>query len=232
MKKFFSKPMGAHIPFGRYAESYFIWGECEWIKRQHTKGKSFSEAVARMRRGHLKNYILPRFKDTRLSSMNALDIEKWLVSIPKSNQTRKHILASLRPILRDAERQGLIPFNPAEKVEALPQNGKARDTFATDELHKLFPPDTDKLVTVWGSHKYAAAFLMLASTGLRSGELRALRWEDINLTGSYVTVSHAIKSDELDGPTKTGATRVVLLPERTTTILGLYHDRHDSTPSE
>ena len=232
MKKFFSKPMGAHIPFGRYAESYFIWGECEWIKRQHTKGKSFSEAVARMRRGHLKNYILPRFKDTRLSSMNALDIEKWLVSIPKSNQTRKHILASLRPILRDAERQGLIPFNPAEKVEALPQNGKARDTFATDELHKLFPPDTDKLVTVWGSHKYAAAFLRLASTGLRSGELRALRWEDINLTGSYVTVSHAIKSDELDGPTKTGATRVVLLPERTTTILGLYHDRHDSTPSE
>jgi integrase len=230
MRKFLSKPLGSDIPFGTYAEGYFKWATCEWIKRQHARGKSFSEAVANMRRGHLKNYILPRFKDTPLSSMNALDIEKWLVSITKTNQTKKHILASLRPILRDAERQGLIPFNPAEKVEALPQTAKSRDTFTTQELAKLFPADEAELLKVWGSHKYAAAFLMLASTGLRSGELRALRWEDVDLMGKFVTISHALKADDLDGPTKTGASRLVIVPNRTAATLGLYSDQKD-TPS-
>ena len=63
---------------------------------------------------------------------------------------------------------------------------------------------------------------MLASTGLRSGELRALRCDDVNLEEQYVSVSHALKANGGDGPTKTGASRVVLLPSRTIALLRVY----------
>ena len=229
MKKFLSTPFGADMPFGKYAEGYLIWGQCDWIKRQHARGRSFSETMAKMRRSHLTRYILPTFKQTPPNKMNALDIEKWLASITKSAQTKKHMLVSLRPILRDAEREGLIPFNPADEVEALNIKPNSRDAFTKEELGNLFPRTDSKLLKVWGSHKYATAFLMLASAGLRTGDLRALKWEDVNLNEKYVSVSRALKASGEDGPTDTGASRVVILPSRTVALLRVYgHAQGDS----
>ncbi len=44
-----------------YAQVFYIWGECKWIKRRHQRGFSFSQVMASMRRGHLINHIFPKF---------------------------------------------------------------------------------------------------------------------------------------------------------------------------
>jgi len=61
--------------------------------------------------------------------------------------------------------------------------------------------------------------LVLASTGIRSGEARALPWRNVLWTDRALLVDRAVKggsggTGEI-GPTKTGETRVVLLPSRT-----------------
>jgi integrase len=132
--------------------------------------------MAAMREGHLNNYLIPVFGEKRLSEINAVAIENWLASIPRSNQTRKYILGTLRIVLGEADREGLIPFNPTLKVEPFGNDSKSRDIFTKEELGKLFLSDTDALLSVWGTMQNAAQFLLLATTGMRSGEVRAVQW--------------------------------------------------------
>ncbi len=43
------------ITLNQFIEEFFIWNKCHWIKKQHAKGKSFSDSVAKSRRDHLDN---------------------------------------------------------------------------------------------------------------------------------------------------------------------------------
>ena len=63
----------------KYTDKFFEWGSCPWIQRQHAKGKSFSVSVARSRRSHLDNYIIPKFGNRKLESLNRVEIENWLI---------------------------------------------------------------------------------------------------------------------------------------------------------
>jgi integrase len=65
----------------------------------------------------------------------------------------------------------------------------------------------------WGQLVLAPFILFAAHTGLRPGELYALRWEDINLTGNTVAVEWQWSQRErrLVRP-KYDSTRVVFLP--------------------
>ena len=60
------------------------------------------------------------------------------------------------------------------------------------------------------------AFLMCAATtGMRAGELRALRWSDVDLNDGSIMVSKSAADSvrDPDGPTKGGKARTVYMPE-------------------
>ena len=107
-----------------------------YIKRQLAKGKRFSKTNATLRRDHLNNYILPKFGNRTLTSLNRVEIENWLVALKGiktgeqlSNQTKNHILYAFRTILREAEQEGIIPYNCLSIVEPLAVQPKTRDAF-------------------------------------------------------------------------------------------------------
>jgi integrase len=60
----------------------------------------------------------------------------------------------------------------------------------TDELRKLFPPTQEKLLEIWKTQAYAALFLTMATTGIRSGEARALAWRHL-LPDGWLLVERA-----------------------------------------
>lgn len=129
-----------------YAKTFFVWDECLYIKRQLAKGKRFSKTNAKLRRDHLVNYILPQFGKRSLSSLNRVEIENWLVSLKSiktgeqlSNQTKNHILYAFRTILREAEREGIIPFNCLSTVESLAVQPKTRDVFSQGRAEGAVP---------------------------------------------------------------------------------------------
>jgi integrase len=60
------------------------------------------------------------------------------------------------------------------------------------------------------------AFLMCAATtGMRAGEMRALRWSDVDLNDGCIVVSKSAADSvrDPDGPTKGGKSRTVYMPE-------------------
>jgi integrase len=196
-----------------YAEDFFVWGKCSWLKRQAAKGRGVNEAWAGARRAMLVNHVFARFGKTRLDALTRPLIERWLVDLPRANQTRNHILYALKTVLAEAHADGVIHGNPLEHAEPLGKQARKRDVFSLDELRALFPTDRAGLLAVWGSPKYATLFLTLASTGIREGEARAIQWRHV-LPNGWLFVEQAVKQDKSIGTPKNGEVRVTALPAR------------------
>jgi integrase len=168
-------------------------------------------------------YILPKFGNRILSSLNRIEIENWLIEIQKkdtkvqlSNQTKNHILYTFRIVLREAEREALIPYNCLATVESLGGTSQQRDIFTKEELEKLFPNDITQMETIWGRREYAYIFLLLSTTGMRVGELRALQWKHIiwKEDRNALLIEQSVKHDNSIGSTKTNKSRIVVLTKR------------------
>jgi integrase len=222
-KNFVNEDDKSLMTLQQYTTDFFVWNTCPWIKRQHAKGKSFSESIAKQRRSHLTMYILPKFGNRILSSLNRIEIENWLIEIQKkdtkvqlSNQTKNHILYTFRIVLREAEREALIPYNCLATVESLGGTSQQRDIFTKEELEKLFPNDITQMETIWGRREYAYIFLLLSTTGMRVGELRALQWKHIiwKEDRNALLIEQSVKHDNSIGSTKTNKSRIVVLTKR------------------
>lgn len=211
--------------FQEYANNFFIWNKCKWIKRQHAKKKSFSEAVAKMRRAHLLNYIFPKWGNIHVNQLNAVDIENWLIELELSGQTKNHILYSFKIIMKEIYRERIINYNPLATVEAVTIKAKKRDTLTLDEIKKLFPVLDSELLEIWENYYWASAFFTLLTTGMRIGELRALLWKDINWQAGAIEINKAVKANNEVGKTKNQETRAVFIPQRALNYLLSWKDR-------
>jgi integrase len=84
--------------------------------------------------------------------------------------------------------------------------------------HNILLPDThDKLKAIWRTQRYICAFLILKDTGLRPGELLALKWKDWDAETRFFPILKAIESGtrSKEKGTKTGGTRPAIITERT-----------------
>ena len=206
-----------------YAADFCRWDTCDWIRRQHAKGRRFSRQVADARRSQLERYILPEFGNRRLDEINAVEVENWLVGLDRANQTKNHHLHTLNIILKEAKRQKVIAANPLADVEPMAKQYRPRDVFTPAELRALFPSDPEAMVEIWREPRYAALFFVLATTSLRSGEARALQWRCVAWERQGIYVMQAMKTDTEMGTTKSGDERAVLVPTQTMEMLAWWH---------
>lgn len=98
----------------------------------------------------------------------------------KSPQTIHRIHAVLHSALRQALKNRIIIYNPAEAV-TLPKSNKK-------EVKALSREEQERFLNVLNEDRLGTAFLMLLGTGMRRGELLALTWQDIDLKNNTVTI--------------------------------------------
>lgn len=221
---FLSRDKLKNITLAEYAKDFFIWGQCNWTKRQHAKGKRFSKAVAKNRRAMLKNYILPKWGHMFLNDLNKIEIEDWIIGLKLTGSTKNQLLYTFKTVLKNAELQNVINNNPLGKIERMAMNSKIRDVFTLQELKVLFPEDETEVIYIWKHLKWACCFYVLTTSGIRTGEARALNWSDVIWQGG-LTIDKAAKNDGTIGSTKTGKSRVVLLPAKTIEMLTRWRDQ-------
>ena len=205
-----------------FAAEFFAWNE-DWARRQRAKGRRCGRANTASRQRHLDGYILPAFGSRRIDELTRPAIERWLLTLKLSNQTRNHILYTFRIVLREAVDEGLISISPLAHVEPLGRDARARDVFSATELRALFPEGN--LAAVWGSQRVGVLFLVLASTGIRSGEARALRWEKVNLEDRVALIDATCIGGTTEiGPisTQKGGAKLAILPQRTVEELATW----------
>lgn len=217
---------GGDLTLEAFARDFFRPSTCEWIRRQRAAGHSISDAVAAARRKHLDSRILPQFGKGYLRELDGVAVERWLLRQDLANQTRNHILYTLNIVCKEAVRQRVLrenPLNVCTRFAVRAGNYQETRVFTLEELGRLFPADPAALAALWKTPYYTAAFLTLATSGARPGEVRALQWRHVLWTDKALAIEQAVKEGGRVGETKTGERRLVLLPGRTVEALETWY---------
>lgn len=109
-----------------------------------------------------------------------------------------------------ALRRGIITRNPLDGLD----EGERPTKNLKREVARLDAATIDRFVAAGDSARWRAAFGLAAYAGLRLGELRGLRWEDVDLATETITVRRSLLPDGTAKSTKTaaGERTVPLLP--------------------
>ena len=129
-------------------------------------------------------------------------------------------------IMTQAEREMLIPFNPAAKATPPKVHRSAPDYYQQDEITRILEA-LDSAPLKWRTMTY-----FLIDTGCRRGECCGLKWTDFDFESGIVTIERALLySTNLgvyEGTTKTGNSRVLALAPETLEVLQEWKAEQDS----
>jgi integrase len=158
--------------------------------------------------------ILPVLGRRRLEEVTSADIEKWLGSLEVKPSSRRKALVILHGIFQRARKVYGLSQNPVSDVEkpSLTHSGDI-DVFSPEEVFAL--------ARAAESEQDAAIFLTAAFTGMRMGELLAMRWRDVDFVGEVIRVRGSYSMGSLTTP-KSGKVRSVpLAPDVAQTLARL-----------
>jgi integrase len=106
---------------------------------------------------------------------------------------------------RDAVRWGRITRNPADAADPPRAAATARPTMRTwtaDQLRAFLERTAE--------HRLHAAFVVLATTGMRRGECLGLRWSDLDLTAGRLSIVQTVIAVNRSDSAGTASARVNL----------------------
>ena len=162
-----------------------------------------------------------RLADIRVSEASPGLLDEILRGIRRDHgATReRHTKVGLNWVLTDAVLAGVIAANPVRELRRRRQRrGKAKGAPAlgVEQVRSLL--GAVETSTVCEQKDLRDPVILLAATGLRRGELLALRWEDIDLDNRVAVVSGSIvrlkgKGLVRQDTTKGGGARSVPLPQ-------------------
>jgi integrase len=180
----------------------FATAAAEWLRHvEHDRARK--PTTIRGYQSLLRTHLLPEFGCLPVTEITAQHIERWVWQIDCSAATRAKIIVCLSGIYRRARRVWGITYNPVEDVER-PQ------LRTTCEVNVYSPPEVLALVDTADNDQDRAILITAAFTGLRLGELVALRWRDVDLERRVVRVCGSWSGTELTLP-KNGKVRSVPL---------------------
>jgi integrase len=186
----------------------------EWLRYVESRGRSGSTLNDYERT--TKKRLIPAFgKEAPVRSITTGKIEKvredWLAEGELSRRTIQKLLAFNFGILKRAKRLGWIATNPAEDAErvTLKRSG---------DFNVLSPEEVAAVVRAAKDDQDKALITVAAYTGLRLGELRGLRWRDVDFAKRTIFVRENWVRNERKKP-KSGKVRSVPLIDQTAKAL-------------
>lgn len=202
----------------------------EWLRHgEHERG--LKPSTVRDYKSCAERWLRPAFGDLRLEAVTAPLIERWraeAMAQPKSPLPRRQadkLVAILHGVFERARRAYGFPRNPVDDVERLKVSYSGRfDFYSPEEVHAL--------ARATASEQDGALFLVAAFTGLRRGELCALRVRDLDFEAEAIRVEGSIDTMGERGTPKSGRTRSVpMVPEAAQALARLLR-RDDSTDDD
>ena len=149
-----------------------------------------------------KNHIRPHFGERKIDSLKVSELKEWQSKLLEKLKPRtvRNIRSVLSSILMDAFRDEIITSNPLKLVKVPPIEDVDIRPFAEDEMFHI-------LINSSGQDRtfFALAFF----SGMRSGEMIGLRWDDINFKRAEISISQGIRMGRV-GSTKTPSSKRVI----------------------
>lgn len=158
---------------------------------------------------YLRNVILPDLGDIALTALTVQQVREWFAGLDNFPTRNANSYSLLRTILNQAVDDELIQMNPCRiKRAAVKHRVVEPIALAASEIRDL----ADAMPEQW-----QALVLLAGFSGLRWGEISALRRSDVNLVELEVTVNRAVVRTGgefvIARPKSRAALRTVPLPE-------------------
>jgi integrase len=168
----------------------------------------YKHSTQKHRRFLLKKYLLPRFGDKALCEITRQEIQAYVATLTREEYSPRsidNVRDVLSVVLRTAVKWGHLQDNPARGVD-LPRLRNVRPKWAltTDQAAALLEALPRLARTMVG---------LAILSGLRRGEVFALRWRDIDERGRLLTVREAVYDGTFSTPkTEAGVRQIPLSP--------------------
>jgi integrase len=153
-------------------------------------------------RALVRAQLLPAFGSLPVESITTPMVESWITGLEVAPATRTKAYVLMGGIMKRARKVYGLPFNPVTDVEKPPA------PTASGDIEVFSPEEVMALVEAAPSEQDAAIYLTAAFSGLRRGELIALRWRDVDIEGSTIRVRASYSDGALATP-KSGKVRSV-----------------------
>ena len=194
-----------NIDAAEYFLKFFL-EDCPICRQAELRGKPVSKRKKSTTRQVIVQYMVPFFQGKALVRVSANDIRSWQMYLKDKGLKPTTINAyyiMLNKILNYALDDGIIERSPAENVKPLYAAIEERAVFTPEEIVQIFSiPWRDPLVCL--------ACKLAASTGMRVGEIRALRYNSIK--NGIIEISASLTPDRVLKTTKSGKTRYCPIP--------------------
>jgi len=225
------KMIGAIGPLAARAERVTVEEAGELlVLRVRAKGRK--RATVETYASCVRVQLVPFFGNRTLDKIGRREIEQFMVHMARTGRSPKTTLNAmgiLHSIFEIARREGWVAANPCTLVDKPRADTTDPDIRFLDreELEALLRgvPDDDR------GRVERRMYLTAAMTGMRQGELLALRWRDVDWPARRVRVRRSFVRGEFGTPKSKRSSRSVPLADRVAGELDQLHQetlyRHD-----
>lgn len=197
-----------------------------WIASGENDGLERSTTNQRQR--HVKLHIEPFIGSTLLSRLNVpaiREFEDLLRDEGRSPAMIKKIIGSLGAILSDAQERGLATRNPVRDMRGTRRRGKDRQAERRQKGRVkvgIDVPTREEIKALVGTleGRWKPLLITAIFTGMRSSELRGLRWQDVDFDKRSINVhQRADEFGEIGRPKSDAGERTIPVPPLVTNTL-------------
>jgi integrase len=213
-------------PIADFLKKFWDYDNSPYVADRHAHGRNIGKAHTRACLGRVNRYWVPYFQEKILGEITRQDINDFSRNLAKDHP--KLSSKSLRQIMqigvigfRWAFENEYIPTNPAIGLTKYSSKGKKRGVLSPKEVEQLFKLE-------WEDKRSMLINLVAMTTGLRLGEIIALKVEDVG--EEYLTIEHSFSRYDGLKSTKTEEDRVVpVIPSIRDAMLNLARlNPHDN----
>jgi integrase len=186
------KDMSGDLRRPQVAEDDPLFGELaeRWYR---IRSRQIKAATMRDYKSAMNLYILPQFGNCPIKSISYLDIEEFKAGLNRSAKRINNILVPMRSVFTMAFKEGIIRDNVMARVDNLRIEEPTINPLSMDEVIKV-------LECVHPHYRNCLTILFF--TGVRFGEMAALKWKNVHLDRKTARICETLVYGE-EGRTKT-----------------------------
>jgi integrase len=211
-------------PFAEFLETFWDYNASPYVREKLAHGHRIGKRHCYESLNRVRQHYRPAFDGRRLDSITRQDLKAFSLDLKNkgySASSVNKILVCGTTALSWAFREELIPQNPAAGLVRFSGEAKKRGVLTPREAEAVFS-------VPWKDRRSYAGNLLAITTGLRCGEILALRASDIG--DQVLFVRHGWSFiDGLKAPKNGEERRVPLLPEVRAALTGLLEENPHRT---
>jgi len=180
---------------------------------------------------HVRIHIAPWFDDTGIDEIDERRLEAFIASLGRkgcSPKTIRNVMGTVHSLFELARRQKVVRANPCQiidlpKIDAGDATIRFLDQSELEALLRGAPSKTRPAVEHDSWRVERVMYLAAAMTGMRQGELLALRWGDIDWSAQKVRVHANYVRGQFGSPKSRRSVRAIPLAQRLIAELDALH---------